>query len=113
MAEKKKTESHKEAYYQTKILTWLKKTYPEAFVWKANQGPYSNLNGLPDICAVIAGHFFGFECKRPGGKATKLQETAISRINSAGGTALVVTTVAEVQEAIEKALQCDPLSGQG
>ena len=91
-----KTE-RKESYYQSKILTWLKRTYPEAFVFKATQGPYSNLNGVPDIIALIDGHFFGFEVKRPGGKPTKLQEIAIAQINRAGGTAAVVSTPQQVE----------------
>ena len=104
---------HKEAYYQAKILAWLRKEYPQAFCWKAQQGQYSNRNGIPDIIALIDGHLFGFEVKRPGGKPTKLQEIAIAKINAAGGTALVVTTVAEVQEAIKKAARSDPPSDLG
>ena len=92
---------HKESYYQRKILLWLKKTYPGAFVFKVQQGQYSNLNGTPDILALIDGRCFGFEVKRPGGKPTPLQEETIRRINAAGGTALVVTTVEQVREAIE------------
>ena len=55
---------HKESWYQAKILRWLKEKYPSAFVWKAAAGPYTQ-GGIPDICAVIDGHFFGFEVKRP------------------------------------------------
>lgn len=97
------TAPHKESYYQAKILEWLKKNHPDAFIWKAQGGPYSNHNGVPDVIALINGHFFGFEVKRPGGKPTKLQELAIRQINAAGGTALVVTTVAEVEAAIQRA----------
>ena len=93
---------HKEAYYQKKILEWLKANYPtgSGFFWKVQAGPYAK-RGIPDICGVIDGHFFGFEVKRPGGKPTPLQEETIRRINAAGGTALVVTTVEQVREAIE------------
>ena len=102
MPEKKEAAQHKESYYQAKILEWLKKNHPDAFIWKAQGGPYSNHNGIPDVIALIGGHMFGFEVKRPGGKPTKLQELAITQINAAGGTALVVTTVEQVKEAIEK-----------
>ena len=64
---------HKESYYQAKIIKWLREAYPQAFVWKAQQGPYSR-QGIPDICAIIDGHFFGFEVKRPeGGELSPFQ----------------------------------------
>ncbi len=91
---------HKESYYQAKILRWLKSTYPAAFVWKAAAGPYSQ-GGIPDICAIIDGHFYGFEVKRPeGGRISKLQELTIEKINAAGGTAAVVSYPAEVERII-------------
>ena len=93
---------HKEAYYQKKILEWLRKTYPgTGFFWKAQAGPYCR-GGIPDICGCLDGHFFGFEVKRPGGKPTELQKETIRQINAAGGTALIVTTVEQVKEAIDK-----------
>lgn len=86
-----KTTLHKESFYQAKIIRWLKETYPTAFVWKAAAGPYSQ-GGIPDICAIINGHFFGFEVKRPEvGRLSKIQDQTIKRINAAGGTAAVVS----------------------
>ena len=68
---------HKESYYQAKIIKWLREAYPQAFVWKAQQGPYSR-QGIPDICAIIDGHFFGFEVKRPeGGELSPVQAQTI------------------------------------
>ena len=97
--------AHKESYYQTKILRWLRDTYPAAFIWKAAAGPYSQ-GGIPDICAIIDGHFYGFEVKRPeGGRLSKLQELTIAKINAAGGTAAVVSYPADVQRIIEGATQ--------
>lgn len=94
---------HKEQYYQAKILRWLKDTYPAAFVWKAAAGPYSQ-GGIPDICAVIDGRFYGFEVKRPeNGRLSALQEQAIRKINSAGGIAAVVHFPEDVQRIIEGA----------
>jgi len=91
---------HKESYYQSRILRWLKSTYPTAFVWKAAAGPYSR-GGIPDICAIIDGHFYGFEIKRPeGGRPSKLQELTIKKINAAGGTAAVVSLPADVEHII-------------
>lgn len=93
--------THKESYYQTKILQWLKRTYPAAFIWKAAAGPYSQ-GGIPDVCAIIDGHFYGFEVKRPeGGQLSRLQELTIEKINTAGGTAAVVSYPADCQKIID------------
>lgn len=94
--------NHKESYYQARIIRWLKAEYPAAFVWKAQAGPYSR-QGIPDICAIINGHFFGFEVKRPdNGRVSPVQEQTIKQINAAGGTALVVNFPEQVKEAIEE-----------
>ena len=90
------TALHKESWYQAKILRWLKE--------KAAAGPYTQ-GGIPDICAVIDGHFFGFEVKRPRvGRLSPLQAQAIRAINAAGGTAAVVSTPEDVQQVISSAL---------
>lgn len=94
---------HKESFYQTRIIRWLKKTYPRAFVWKAAAGPYSR-GGIPDVCVVLNGRFFGFEVKRPEvGRLSKLQEQAIKKINAAGGIAAVVSYPDEVERIIRAA----------
>ncbi len=93
-------QEHKESYYQTKIMEWLKKEYPAAFVWKAAAGPYSQ-GGIPDICAIIDGKFYGFEVKRPKvGRLSSLQEQAIKKINAAGGIAAVVSYPADIEKII-------------
>lgn len=93
-------QEHKESYYQTKIMEWLKKEYPAAFIWKAAAGPYSQ-GVIPDICAIIDGKFYGFEVKRPkDGRLSRLQEQAIKKINAAGGIAAVVSYPADVEKII-------------
>ena len=93
--------SHKESYYQSRIIRWLKDTYPAAFVWKAAAGPYSQ-GGIPYICAIINGICLGFVLKRPElGRLSKIQEQAIKKINAAGGTAAVVSYPADCQRIIE------------
>lgn len=95
-----KAAPHKESYYQSRIIKWLKDTYPGAFVWKAAAGPYSR-GGIPDICAIIDGHFFGFEVKRPEvGRLSKIQEQTIKEINAAGGTAAVVSYPEQAEKVI-------------
>lgn len=95
-----KPDPHKESYYQSRIIKWLKENYPGAFVWKAAAGPYSR-QGIPDVCAIINGHFFGFEVKRPEvGRLSKIQEQTIKEINAAGGTAAVVSYPEQVERII-------------
>lgn len=94
---------HKESYYQSRIIHWLKEAYPDAFVWKAQAGPYCR-QGIPDICAIIDGRFFGFEVKRPEiGRLSKIQEQTIKEINAAGGTAAVVSYPEQAERIIQEA----------
>lgn len=89
-----------EKYFQAEVMDGLKK-YPGAFVWKAAAGPYSR-QGIPDVCAIIDGHFYGFEIKRPYiGRLTKIQEQTIEAINAAGGTAAVVSFWHQAKEVID------------
>ena len=92
----------KEAYYQRKILKQLKEKYPEAFVVKIAQGAYSQ-GGLSDILMILDGHYFGFEVKRPLiGEVSRLQEMTMARIQSAGGTAEVISWPEEAIQVIER-----------
>ena len=96
-----KESNHKESWYQAKIIRFLKSAYPSAFIWKAAAGPYSR-GGIPDICMILDGQFYGFEVKRPEvGRLSTLQEQAIKKINAAGGIAAVVSFPSEVQKIIE------------
>ena len=90
----------RESHYQTAIIEWLQHEYPDAFVWKAAAGPYSRC-GLPDVCAIINGQFYGFEVKRPYiGKPTELQKQTIQKIRNAGGKAAVVCFPKDCMEVI-------------
>lgn len=85
------------------ILKYLK-TVPHCFAWKEHGGMYGTA-GIPDIIACVDGRFYGFEVKTETGKPTKLQEATIRKILAAGGTALVVRSVAEVRSIIEGSVQ--------
>ena len=92
----------KESYYQDKIIKHIRELIPSAFVWKAAAGAYSR-QGIPDVCAVINGRYYGFEVKRPLiGVLSKIQEQTIKKIKQAGGRAFVVTYPAEVTEILKK-----------
>ena len=92
----------KESYYQDKIIKHIRELLPSAFGWKAAAGPYSR-QGIPDVCAVINGRYYGFEVKRPLiGVLSAIQEQTIRQIKAAGGRAYVVSFPAEVTEILKK-----------
>jgi len=89
-----------EQAYQAEVIEYIK-SIPGAFVWKAAAGPYSR-QGIPDVCAIIDGHFFGFEIKRPYiGATTKIQQQTLQQIERAGGTAAVISFREQAREVIE------------
>lgn len=88
----------RESYFQKKIMQWIQKSFPDAFIWKAAAGPYSR-QGIPDICCIISGRFYGFEVKRPFiGVLSRIQEQTMKEIRAAGGVAEVVTSEKDVAE---------------
>lgn len=103
------TKLPKESYYQNKIIKGIREAYPNAFVWKATAGAYSR-QGIPDVCAVIDGRYYGFEVKRPYiGVLSQIQEATIKKIQSAGGVAGVVCFPEDAIRLIEggKAIESD------
>ena len=98
----------KESYYQDKIIKHIRELVPSSFVWKAAAGPYSR-QGIPDICAVVNGRYYGFEVKRPFiGVLSKIQERTILQIRAAGGKAYVVTYPDEVTRILQKEIGGTP-----
>jgi Holliday junction resolvase len=59
--------------------------------------------GIPDIIGCLDGYFIAIECKAGKGKTTALQERELTRIQNAGGYALVVneTNINQLQEITE------------
>lgn len=82
------------------IMRYLK-DLPGCFVWKTHGGMYGTA-GIPDIIACVGGRFCAFEVKQPSGKLTRLQEITLKKIEDAGGRALKVTSVEEVEAAISE-----------
>lgn len=92
----------KESAYQKKIIDYVKKAYPAAFVWKEAAGEYSR-QGIPDVSAIIDGRYFGFEVKRPYfGKLSAIQEQTIKRIRQAGGIAGVCIFPEDAERLIQE-----------
>ena len=58
--------------------------------------------GWPDIIGVYKGRFIGLEVKRPGQKATKLQEFKLAELKAAGAYVCVATSVSDAQTLLEK-----------
>ena len=84
--------------YQKKIIQRIRTLFPDAFTWKASAGPYS-MGGIPDVCCIIHGRFYGFEVKRPFvGVPSDLQRRMIAKIEAAGGKAYIVSFADQVEE---------------
>ena len=80
-----------ESEYQREIIREIRARYPDAFIWKATAGMYAK-QGIPDLCVIYDGRFYGFEIKRPYvGRLTKIQEKTLRDINHAGGVAAVIS----------------------
>lgn len=92
----------KESYYQKKIMDYVRKAYPDAFVWKEAAGEYSR-QGIPDVSAIIDGRYYGFEVKRPYfGTLSVIQEQTIKKIRSAGGIAGVCVFPEDAERLIQE-----------
>lgn len=103
-----RTHLPKESYYQDKIIKHIREIMPSSFVWKAAAGPYSR-QGIPDVCAVVNGRYYGFEVKRPFiGILSRIQERTILQIRAAGGEAYVVTYPDEVTRILQKEIGGTP-----
>ena len=59
------------------------------YFFPANNG--FGKSGIPDIIAIVDGHFVGIEVKSATGKPTELQKICGRQIEEAGGTWLVVS----------------------
>lgn len=95
-----------ESYYQRKIIEWLDKNAKgRAFYWKATQGAYSR-SGIPDVCVLIGGRFYGLEVKRPFfGVVSSNQKKVKREIEAIGGKVYIVTYVKEVEEILLPVLE--------
>ena len=56
--------------------------------------------GIPDIIACMDGMFYTFELKQSSGRLSRLQEVTLNKIVTAGGVAVMVTSVDEVKKAL-------------
>jgi len=72
-----------------KQVTEVLKKHKVWYFSPANNG--FGKSGIPDIIAIVDGHFLGVEVKSATGKPTELQKICGRQIEEAGGTWLVVS----------------------
>jgi hypothetical protein len=65
---------------------------------------FTSARGCSDLVAVLppSGRFAGIEVKRPGGRLTADQESFLAAVRKAGGVSLVVHSVGELVEELER-----------
>ena len=86
---------------QSEIIKWIN-SHPKGYAVKF---PGIWIRGVPDILACIEGRFFAFEVKRSDGVVSPIQKATIRMINRAGGIALPVKTLEDVQLTVELTLR--------
>ena len=77
-----------EGKVKRRVVEVLKK-HEVWYFFPANNG--FGKSGIPDIIAIVDGHFVGIEVKSATGKPTELQKICGKQIEEAGGTWLVVS----------------------
>ena len=89
----------KEATIQRNIVRYLRGL--GAWCLKVHGSPYQRA-GVPDLLCCYRGRFYAFEVKRSGERATPIQAHELEQVQTAGGTATVVTSVEDVQSLMER-----------
>ena len=77
---------------QEKIMKWLK---TKGAICNKTIG--MSKAGWPDLLCCFKGRFIGLEVKKPGQRATKLQEFKLAELKAAGAYVGVVTSVSETE----------------
>jgi hypothetical protein len=61
----------------------------------------AGLVGSSDVLGVLpGGRFLALECKRPGGRVRPTQRAFLDAVSAAGGLALVVSDIRQLEEAL-------------
>lgn len=90
-----------EGKVKRKVVEVLKK-HDVWYFFPANNG--FGKSGIPDIIAIVDGHFVGVEVKSATGKPTELQKICGKQIEKAGGTWMVVSDAVTL-EALEAVIE--------
>lgn len=84
-----------ETKLKNKVIQFIKKEYPSAWIYKTADRWTS---GIPDLILCIKGLFYAIELKVKNNTPRKLQEYVLNKIRSAGGYARVCRSVDEVRK---------------
>lgn len=99
---------------QASILDYLK--LKGVFAYRNNVGAVKigkrfirfGMPGAPDIVAVVSGHYFGIEVKKPGKPLSDAQQAFCDVLRAAGGTYVIATCLEDVSEWFEAVPQACP-----
>jgi hypothetical protein len=113
MMKRKKPEAS-EHEIQSAILDYLK--LKGVFAYRNNVGAVKigkrfirfGMPGAPDIVAVVSGHYFGIEVKRPGNTLSEDQVAFCGVLRQAGGTYLVCQSLLDLTSWFEGAPEVCP-----
>ncbi len=86
-----------EARFQRTVKNYLRKKYPDAFIWKISDRWYS---GIPDIYMLEDGRSYYFELKIKGNVATPLQLYTLEKLRKAGAFAGVAYDIMDINNII-------------
>ncbi len=86
-----------ESDLKRKILIFLKKKHPNAWVYKTSD---RWISGIPDFLILEDGRLYAVELKVGTNKATKLQTHTLNAIANAGGISGVCRSVDELKTLI-------------
>lgn len=90
-----------ESKVKAKVKEWLR-AKGVFFFMPANNG--MGVSGIPDFICCLDGYFLGIETKAPGRKSatTPIQKLRHEEIRAAGGLAIVVDDVTQLDDAWEQ-----------
>lgn len=104
----------KKPVLEAPIVKKIKKKIEQRGWWGfKTHGSADQVRGLPDLIGCFnaecpncgfgpIGRFVAFEVKKPGGDATPLQAFTIQRIKNAGGIAVVIHSVEEALDILDR-----------
>ena len=87
-----------ETELKRRVIQFIKKRYPDAWIYKAADRFTS---GIPDLLLCKQGRFYAVELKVGRNNATPIQEFVIRKIREAGGRVCVCRSVEEVERFIQ------------
>lgn len=96
----------KEAALLRAITSYLRKTYPHAWIEKRRGSPFRR--GMPDIEFILCGRVFFFELKTPVGHVSPLQAATLQRLADAGAVTAVVRSIEDVKMILDAPLPATP-----